>query len=154
MKTVKEYMKKAVIYFSPDDTIFHAAKVFSENNISGAPVMKDGKLVGIVSESDIIKFLSKKLLPELKPFSNSSLMLLELLRQEVSFYKQLKEMFSVKIEKIMNKKVLTIKPDSSLIEAAEIITKHDIRRLPVVDEEGRLVGIISRTDLLKALSEL
>ena len=61
MKLVKDYMKKDVIYFTPNDSIFDVAKVFSEKNISGAPVVDNGQIVGIISETDIIKFMRLKL---------------------------------------------------------------------------------------------
>ena len=154
MKKVKDYMKKAVVYFSPDDTIFHVAKILSENEISGAPVLKDRKLVGIISETDIIKFLSKKILPNPKPSSSSSIILLELLKSEIHFYKNLRELFKTKISNLMKKKVITVKPEDSILKAAEKISKYDIRRLPVIDNNGNLIGIISRTDILRAFSEI
>ena len=60
IKLVKDYMKKRVVKFSPEDSIFKVAKVLSKKHISGGPVVKKGKLVGVISESDIIKFMQLK----------------------------------------------------------------------------------------------
>ena len=57
----------------------------------------------------------------------------------------------LKVKDLMNKKVFSVKPEDTILEAARIMSKKDIRRLPVIDGSGKLVGIISRTDILKAL---
>jgi CBS domain-containing protein len=51
----------------------------------------------------------------------------------------------------MSKKVFFVKPEDTILEAARIMSKKDVRRLTVIDESGKLVGIISRTDILRAL---
>ena len=151
MKLVKDYMKKAVVYFSPEDDIFHAAKIMAENDISGAPVVDKEKVVGIVSESDIIRYIRfNVLMPKIRTTS-LSLSIAELLKHELTFTKELKKLSKAKIKDIMSKKVISISPDKNILDAANLMSEKDIQRLPVIDSEGKLVGIISRTDLLRAL---
>ena len=54
------------------------------------------------------------------------------------------------VEEIMKEKVITVSPEASVSDAAELMDKHDIKRLPVVDEDGNLVGIITRGDVIGA----
>ena len=152
MKLVEEYMKKAVIVLSPEDRVLDVINIFSENNISGAPVVENGKVIGVVSESDIIKFLSKDLVEFPKPKTNIQLMMLEIVKSQIELKVSIKKQLDTKIKDIMNKNVVTISPKDGILKAAEIMSKNDVRRLPVT-ENGKLVGIISRTDLLKAFSE-
>jgi len=153
MKKVKDFMNPDVIYFKPEDSIFKVAKVFAENDISGAPVVKRKKIIGVISECDIVKFMSSKLgkkpgltLPSL------SLLVLSFIRDHVNLKSELKRISKIKIKDFMTKKVVSISPEASLLEAASVMEKNDINRLPVV-EKKKLVGIIARADLIKALVE-
>jgi len=152
-------MNTDLIYCSPEDTIFEAAKKLSENKISGMPVLENGKLVGIVSLTDIVKYLSselnKSILDKFEKFNvsdNTTFLILKLIEKELRFAKELRKLSKNKVRDIMSKKVIVVDPDSSLIEAASLMEKHDITRLPVVENE-KLVGIISKSDLVRAIIE-
>ena len=142
-------MSKRVITVDPETEIKDAVKIMAENNISGLVVVERGKIVGILSESDILKVL-KSSFPEIKT-TNVTLTLLLLIKKGLEFYKQAKSIAKLKVKDLMTKNVISIKPDNTIEEAATIMCEKDIRRLPVVDEDGNLIGIISRTDILKSL---
>jgi CBS domain-containing protein len=154
MKTVREFMNKDVVYVSPDDTIFDVAKLLSQLNIAGAPVVEKEKIVGIISISDIIKFIDIKLgvLPKINTPGLSSLLLALVQMQKIhmDFKKEIEKITKFKVKEVMSKNVITISPKMTLLEVAEIIEKHDFNRFPVV-ENGKLVGIVARADLIKAL---
>jgi len=154
MKTVKDFMNKNVIYLSPEDTIFDAAKKLSQSNIAGAPVVENDKLVGVISTSDIIKFIDIKIgkLPRIDSPGLSTLLfaLIHIQKIRSDFKDELKKISATKIRDLMTKNVITVSPSASLVEVAELIEKHDVNRLPVVSE-GKLVGIVARADLIKAL---
>jgi CBS domain-containing protein len=154
MKKVKEFMNKKVIHLSPEDTIFDAAKILSRSNIAGAPVVEKDKIVGIISISDIIKFIDIKLgkLPRIDSPGLSTLLfaLIQMQKVHSDFKKELKKITSTEIKDVMSKNVITISPSATLVEAAELIEKHDVNRLPVVSD-GKLIGIVARADLIKAL---
>ena len=153
MKKVRDFMNPNVIYFKPEDSIFKVAKVFSKKNISGAPVVKEKKVVGIISECDVVKFMSSKLKKKSSTVLPSlSLLVLTFIKDHVDLRGELKRISKTKIKDFMTKKTVSISPDKSLLEAASMMEKNDINRLPVV-EKGKLVGIIARADLIKALIE-
>ena len=154
MKTVREFMNKEVVYVSPDDTIFDAANLFSQLNIAGAPVVEKEKIVGIISISDIIKFIDIKLgvLPKIDTPGLSSLLLALVQMQKIhmDFKKELKKTTKLKVKEVMSRNVITISPTMTLLEVAELMEKYDFNRFPVV-EDGKLVGIVARADLIRAL---
>ena len=154
MKTVKEFMNKNVVCLSPNDTIFDAAKILSQLNIAGAPVVDKEKIVGIISISDIIKFVDIRLgkLPKIDTPGLSTLLLLLLKMQKVhsDFKKELKKITATKVKEVMSKNVISVPPLSTIIEVAELMEKNDINRLPVVDN-GKIIGIVARADIIKSL---
>jgi CBS domain-containing protein len=150
MKVARDLMKKNVIHFSPEDSIFHVAKTFSSKNISGAPVVENGKVVGIISETDLIKFIRMQSIGRSHPELGASLSLVDLLRRYISLKKELRSIAKSKVKDVMNKRVISVDPETPLPEVAEIMEKYDIHRVPVI-ENGKLVGIISRSDLIRLL---
>jgi CBS domain-containing protein len=154
MKKVKDFMNKKVIHLSPDETIFDAAKILSKSKIAGAPVIEKRKIIGVVSISDIVKFIDIKLgrLPKIDTPGISSLVFalikMEKLRQD--FKKEMDRITCHKVREVMTKHVITVSPSMSLVEVAELIEKHDVNRLPVVSK-GKIVGIVARADVIKAL---
>ncbi|MEM5805214.1 MAG: CBS domain-containing protein [Candidatus Aenigmatarchaeota archaeon] len=153
MKKVKDYMHKKIICFKPEDSIFKVAKVLSKKHISGAPVVKNKKVIGMISETDIIKFLHINL-PGNDTLTHEphilSLLLMNLIRDRLKFKQEVKKISKVKVKDFMTKLVISISPEASLLEAAELMEKYDITRLPVI-ENGKLKGIISKSDLIRAL---
>ena len=127
----------------PEETVESAIKLFAESGISGAPVVDGGRLVGILTEGDLIfqdadikapGFLD--ILGGLIPLGNW-----EEYREE-----SLKSA-GVSVGEVMTTDVLTVSPDDSLSAAATIMAEERIRLLPVA-EEGRLHGVVTRMDIL------
>jgi len=154
MKTVKEFMNEDVVFLSPDNTIFEAAKLLAQFDIAGAPVVKEDKIVGILSISDIIKFIDIKMgkLPNIDGpgLSNFLIALLQMKKIHSDFQKELDKITKYTVKQVMTKNVIMVSPSSTLIEAAELMEKHNVNRLPVVSE-GKLLGIVARADLIRAL---
>jgi CBS domain-containing protein len=152
---VKDIMNPDVVFCKPEDSVRDTAKILKENNISGAPVVEDGKLVGIVSEADLLKLL---ILPEHgglwlpSPFEVIEVPIRELLSWEET-KKMLSDVGTRQIGEMMRKDVYTISPEGSLEEASELMIRHSINRLPVV-EEGRVVGIVTRGDIIQGLAKI
>ena len=131
---VGERMSRPVISVSPDDPINEVLAMFRNEHIRRAPVMKDGKLVGIVSERDLLNA---------SPSSATTLSVWEL-NYLIS---------KVTIKNVMTKKVITVDADTPIEEAAKIMADKKIGGLPVVSA-GKVVGMITETDLFKILLEL
>jgi len=155
MPKVKDYMCKNVFFVRPDFSIFDVAKIFWENRIAGAPVVEKGKIIGVVSVSDIVRFMTIKLadFEDMDSTPSMSMLLINAAKMGDSylkFKKSLDNITKTKIKHVMSKNVISIEPEANLFEAAELMDKHDINRLPVV-EKGKLVGIICREDLMRSL---
>lgn len=131
---VGERMSRPVISVSPEEPINEVLAMFRAEHIRRAPVMKDGKLVGIVSERDLLNA---------SPSSATTLSVWEM-NYLIS---------KVKIKDVMTKKVITVDQDVPIEEAARIMADKKIGGLPVVSA-GKVVGMITETDLFKVFLEL
>jgi acetoin utilization protein AcuB len=131
---VGERMSRPVISVSADDPINDVVIMFKKEHIRRAPVMKDGKLVGIVSEGNLLNAA---------PSSATTLSVWEM-NYLIS---------KVKVKNVMTKKVITVSKDTPIEEAARIMADNKIGGLPVVDGD-KVVGMITETDLFKVFLEL
>ena len=126
--SVKDYMASNLVTFTPDMGILDAIHLLLKNRISGAPVVdKLGNIVGILSEKDCLKVMLT-----------------------ASYYEEP----GGKVEEFMTPEVKTVDAESSLVDVAEIFLETNYRRFPVVADGNRLVGQISRRDVLRALERL
>jgi len=158
MIKIEDAMQKNVIAFKPNDQISDVAEILRKNKISGAPILdEDMKVVGIVSEGDIMRLLEVHS-PEINLILPSPLDLIELPLRMKHEYDEiaegLKKAATVTVEEIMTKEVVTIKKDNNISEAAEIMDSKDIKRLPVVDNNGKIIGIVTRGDIIGAMVKL
>jgi len=131
---VGERMSRPVISVSPETPINEALAMFREEHIRRAPVMKEGKLLGIVSERDLLNASPS-------PVTSLSIWELNYLISKVT------------VKSVMSKKVVTVDQDTPIEEAARIMADKKIGGVPVVSA-GKVVGIITETDLFKILLEL
>ena len=152
---VKDVMNSDVVSCRPDDEISNAAKLLKEHDISGLPVVDEGKVVGIVTEADVLKLLE---VPEHgglwlpSPFEVFEIPIRELINWEDTKH-MLTDIGSKPISDIMESEVYTISAESSIEDASSIMVKHKVNRLPVLDD-GELVGIITRGDIIRGLAEV
>jgi len=151
---VADVMTKDVITCRPSDPIENVVKLMSEKDISGVPVVEDGKVVGIVTEGDIMRLLA---VPE--PSGTLWLpspleVLLEIPVKELIQLRRLqrsvKDVGEQSVGSIMNRDVLSIDPDDDIEDAAAMMVKYKVNRL-VVLKDGKLVGIITRDDIIHGL---
>lgn len=152
---IKDAMQKDVIKFDELDKIVDVAQSFRDNKISGAPVVdEENKVVGVISEGDIMRLLEVHS-PKINLILPAPLDLIEMpvrMKYELDeIAEDMQRAGSVVIDQIMTKKVISIKPNASISDAAELMDVHDVKRLPVVDDEGKLVGIVTRGDIIGAM---
>jgi CBS domain-containing protein len=130
MKPVYEVMTTEVTICAPDDEIDNVWRLMQEKRLHALLVMKEKKLVGIVTEKDLLE--SGAVFPAFE--SNKG-----------------RFKSSAKIFSVMHMPVTTLKEATSLREAARLMFEKNFGRLPVVDEKGTLLGIVDRKDIVKGL---
>lgn len=144
---VDSVMTAPVVSAGSDMSIQDAARLMLARRISGLPVVsQDGKLLGVVSEAD---FMQR---PELGTEPKRSWWL-EWLTSEGAEADQYVHLHGRKVGEVMARNVVTTRKDAPLEEAVELMIKHRVKRLPVVDQ-GKLVGILTRSDLMRAMLKI
>ncbi len=119
MPTVKDIMTKDVITIGADKTVFEAAALMSEKSLGCLPILINGYPVGIITERDIVRRIVAKRAP-----------------------------LDTKLVEVMTKSLITVDPDTSLKEAARLMSKNKIRRLPVL-KNSQLIGIVVASDFVR-----
>ncbi|MCH8130097.1 MAG: CBS domain-containing protein [Acidobacteria bacterium] len=120
---VVDLMTTEVIAVSRDTGLREAARLMFRNRVSGLPItQQDGTLIGIITEADFLR--------------------LEVERQEGARDQV------VTVGEVMSIGVVTIRPEMEIYEAAKIMAVQEVKRLPVVDDDNRLLGVISRADIV------
>ena len=132
---VKHWMSKQVITIDANDSMNNAIHLLKKHNIKMLPVMKQGKLVGIVTDRD------------LKSASASEATSLEI-------HELLYLISKIKIKEIMTKNPVTVPLDYTIEEAAEVLLKHKISGVPVIDHYGSIVGTITQNDIFRTIISL
>ncbi len=146
--TAKEIMNKKVITIKKDASIKELSELLVDNKISGVPVLDENNdLVGIVSEGDIIVQNSDLHFPRYFKLLDG-IIYLESLNK---FKRSLEKHLATKVEDIMTVKVKTVDEDTPINEIADIMLDSRVNRLPVMDKNNKLVGIITRADIVKSM---
>lgn len=150
---VSDVMTKLVVTTTPDARLEDAARQLREHHISGLPVVAPAHhVVGLLSEQDIVRALHRAtgvnsarglldvLLGSAPPKGES---ILEVCRRQLR---------NTRVSEAMSPRVVAVDRDALLTEAARLMRLHEVKRLPVVDGRGSLVGIVSRADIVRAVS--
>jgi acetoin utilization protein AcuB len=132
---VKNWMSKNVVSIDVNDSMQDAMRLLKEHGIRMLPVMSKGRIVGIVTDRD------------LKKASASDATTLEI--HELLYLLQ-----EIKVKDIMTKDPITVPPDYTAEETAQVLLDSKISGAPVVDDNGQVVGIITQTDLFRVLISL
>ncbi len=128
---VKNWMKRGSVTLEPELGVQHAFKLLNKHDIKQLPVLKDGLLVGIVTDRDL-----RRPKPDDGKLSRDPVYRLE-------------DRF--KVGDIMQTEVVNVKEDTTIEEAEGLLIKHKINSLPVISQNGELSGIITASDILGAL---
>jgi acetoin utilization protein AcuB len=133
MKRVSDAMKSPVVTAKPGDKLGSLLAFVSTRKIGHFPVVEDGKVVGIVTDRDLRLAATHPAVYDL---------LLDLLAS----------LDRGSVEEIMGREVITVTPDTSVARAAQLMLERKIGCLPVVSDDGRLVGIVTTTDVMAAFA--
>lgn len=141
---VADVMQKEVVTVSPEVTLRSACHIIFSGQIGGLPVVnKRGRLVGIVVERDILALF----FPSLKEYTEDFVHVrdFELMEDHIS------ETLNLPVKNFMSKNPLTIGPQAPILRAASLMITKRVRKLPVIDNKKRLIGIISQGDIFRTI---
>ena len=140
---VKNVMTTNVITVTQDADLHEAARILSDKRISGMPVVDDSNhVIGIISEADILMLAGMKKGHTFKDIVRS------ILGEPVPARKG-----GNKVKDVMSLPPITSRSDDDIAGAAKVLEEKRIKRLPVVDDEGKLIGIISRADIVRTIGK-
>jgi len=150
MATVADIMDTDVVTVRPEDDIRAAVDTLREHDLPGVPVVNgDGRCVGIVTESDLI--LRDEAADIHLPHHIDIMGGIIWLESTKHFEARVKKALASNVRQMMTADPVTVAPDAPVEEAARLIAEHKHNRLPVVDSDGRVVGVVTRVDVLDAL---
>jgi len=139
---IKEIMEKEVISLSKDTKVKDAFLKLLELHISGLPVLDENlKLVGMFTEKDILRAILPGYLDKVGRFVYEE--------NPKIVRKRLVEIQELPVKDLMRHEVVTVDEDTSLCEVARLMLTQNVRRIPVLNKEKKVVGIVAREDILK-----
>lgn len=145
---VENIMTKEVMTVSENDTVETCANLLSTHDLSGLPVIdEEGLLKGIITEGDLIKHNTSVQVPAFLEILGGIIYL----DDPNKYLENVKKSMGHFTKTVMTKEVITVKKDEEIENAAAIMSRKKIKRLPVVNDVGQLVGIISRKDIMDYL---
>lgn len=148
---ITDIMTKEVVSVGPEMPLFEVAKVLSGHNFNGVPVVDmEDKLMGLLTEYDLISQSSsihlptfQKILKEMDVFG----------KDKSHFKKEFQDIITLKVKDIMNKEPLTLRDSASYEDVITAFREHHrVNPIPVINNDGRVVGVVSRYDVLKPLA--
>jgi len=148
MLKVKDIMTKDVVTVTAGTTVMELARIFAERHLSSLPVIdQGGELIGIVTETDLVEQDKNLHIPTVISIFDWVIYL----ESDKKFEKELKKMTGRTVGDIYSDNVVTVSPDTSIADVADLLSSRKINALPVV-EGKRLVGIVSRIDLIRSMA--
>jgi CBS domain-containing protein len=156
---VRSVMTSRVLSIGPDASVFDAMKLLVDNRISAVPVVDgDRQVLGVVSEYDLMARVGKKevtksvqddgMFPRVGRCDEYNGNVKEMWSQFHNLQERMSKASGSKVTAAMHD-ATTCVPDMRLVDATELMLRDNLARLPVVDEQGRLVGILSRGDIMR-----
>ncbi|MGB9790643.1 MAG: HPP family protein [Thermotoga caldifontis] len=143
---VYDVMIRDVTAVTQDETVENVVRIMASQFLSGIPVVnEDMRVIGFVSESDIIRAVV--------PGYFSLLQSTTFIPDMNQFLKMAAKIKDKPVREIMTHPPLVVNENASLVHVADLMIKHNVKVLPVVDEHGRLLGIITRTNVVRAAME-
>ena len=142
-------MTKRPVFVKPSDTLGKVARIMAEHKIGGCPVVHNNKLVGVVTQTDLVKSIDVYQ----KINGRREMDLVFGLLKQKDIKPELRKAMRIKVSDVVKRGVVSIEAEHDIYKAARLINKHNVDRLPVV-KNGKLVGVISKADIVKALDRI
>lgn len=140
---VADVMSTQVDYVTASTSVKDVSKLIFGRGINGVPVCKDKKLIGMVTEQDILDIFYPSIQEFVQDYVHAS--------NFEAMEERVRENLNLPVSKVMNTNITTVKSDVPLLKAQSIMKLKQIGRLPVVDEKGNLIGIVAKGDIFRYL---
>ncbi|MHA6250425.1 CBS domain-containing protein [Oceanobacillus sp. CAU 1775] len=142
---VRDFMIMKVFTINPTSTVRELLEMLHTNRIGGVPVVDEqGNLIGMISDGDVLRYLSPK------PVGFAGLVYII---EDGEMEDVLREKLQTEVKEIMTKRNITyVSPDDDFETAIRVLSKHHFKKLPVVNGAGRVVGVLSRGDIIHTIA--
>ncbi len=158
--SVTSIMRKKIPVVAPDDTVNTVASMIANSDIPGVLVVEDGELLGIITESDIVTRKASVDFPETVSFLGGYFHAGRLqlpwnreTRDDASdFDHSIRRVLATSARELMTSPVINIDEDATVSDLATIMIDHNLNPVPVVSDDNRIVGIVTRKDLVKFIA--
>ncbi|THE10777.1 CBS domain-containing protein [Bacillus timonensis] len=142
---VRDFMITKVFTVKPSNTVKELLLILKTNRIGGVPVVDDqGHLVGMVSDGDVLRYLTPK------PIGVAGMVYII---EDGELEDVLREKLATPVKEIMTKRnIIFVSPDEDFERTMRLLSKHRFKKLPVVNGAGRVIGVISRGDVIHNLT--
>lgn len=148
-KTVADVMSRDVITVQPQVPLKEAIQILADRRFSGLPVVDEsGALVGVISETDLMWQETGVDPPAYIMFLDSVIFL----QNPATYERELHKALGQTVEEVMTQDVITTTPEKPLREAAKLMHEKNVRRLPVVDDSNKVIGILTRGDIVRTMA--
>ncbi|HET7092530.1 MAG TPA: CBS domain-containing protein [Thermomicrobiales bacterium] len=135
---------------APDDSVATVARLMAEHRITGLPVMERGKLIGIITEADLITREATPDMPTMVPYFDAVFVA----DAGTDFGEEVRRIVATTAGQLMTSPVLSLRDTATLTQVATFFLDRDVNQAPVVDAGGALVGFVSRSDLIPVIAKL
>ena len=148
--TVAQIMREDVPTVAPDDSIALVARTLVDQRITGVPVVENEKIIGIITEADIISREATVDVPAPGTFFDA----IFTFDAGADFDEELRRVLAINARQLMSAPVYSIKSSATMEQVATLMIERQINTIPVVDDELHLVGIVTRGDIVKVIAQL
>ena len=127
---IKEVMNKEIHTVSPEDRVVHARRILLDSDIGRIPVVNEGKVVGIIADREIAFAFAK-------------------IKKSFSMGQQHHQIRELLVKDVMKRNVITVNEDVTVKDTVDIMIDQGVGCIPIVDKNEKIMGMVTRTDLLK-----
>jgi CBS domain-containing protein len=148
--TVRDVMRREVPVASPTMTVGELARLMVEHRLPGVPVVRDGELIGIVTEADLIQREARVEVPEIATILDAVIVA----DAGTPYAEEVRHVLATTAEELMSTPVISIKEIATLSELATLMLQRRINPVPVLDEHRQIVGLATRTGIVELIARL